>query len=270
MSWRKEYLDLVLVPTGLLIMCCYHLYLLYRCLKFPETTIIGYENHCRRAWVERVLQVEAKERGLYLAVINSTITASTFLASTSLALSSIIGTWVGSSSHNIFQSSIIYGNTSSSMVSIKYISLLICFLVAFASFLQCVRSLVHANFLISMPNSNIPVSYVQKAVIRGSVFWSVGLRAIYFATNLLLWIFGPIPMLVASLVMVVSLNTLDSNSTPLHQFESASEIHTLFRRIGKEITAVEQKTVQHNRQHDKEGKESKSSDHTISPQTISG
>lgn len=48
-----------------------------------------------------------------------------------------------------------------------------------------------------MPNSDVPVEYVQMALIRGSAFWSVGLRAIYFATTLLLWIFGPIPMFVS-------------------------------------------------------------------------
>jgi uncharacterized membrane protein len=181
---------------------------------------------------EYILQVEGKDGGLYLTVITSTITASTFLASTSLAPSSLIGAWVGSSSHNIFISSVVYGDTSSSVITVKNIFLLICFLVAFASFLQCARSLVHANFLISMPNSDIPVSYVQKAVIRGSTFWSIGLRAIYFATNLLMWIFGPIPMFVTSLVMVAILNILDTNSTPLHQFQSAKS-HSLFGRMGE-------------------------------------
>lgn len=140
MAWRKECLDLVLVPLGLMIMSGYHLYLLHRCLRSPETTDIGYENHYRKAWVERVLQVEGKDRGLYLTVITSTITASTFLASTSLALSSLIGAWVGSSSHNILVSSVVYGYTSSSVITVKYIFLLICFLVALASFLQCARS----------------------------------------------------------------------------------------------------------------------------------
>ncbi|KAJ0046556.1 hypothetical protein Pint_04656 [Pistacia integerrima] len=237
MVWRKEYLDVALVPSGLLIMLCYHLYLLYRCLKFPEKTAIGYENHCRKAWVEKTVQLEAKDRGFALGVINGTISASTFLASISLALSSLIGAWMGSSSHNIFTSIFIYGDTSSSIVSIKYISLLICFLLAFGSFLQCVRCFVHANFLISMPNTDIPLKYAQKAVIRGSIFWSVGLRAIYFATTLLMWIFGPIPMFAASVTMVIVLHILDSNSNPLHLFEPA-KTPNLFKRIGEEVNAV--------------------------------
>ncbi|XP_044473206.1 uncharacterized protein LOC123201700 [Mangifera indica] len=237
MVWRKEYLDVALVPSGLLIMVCYHLYLLYRCLKFPEKTVIGYENHCRKAWVEKMVQIEATDRGFALGVINGTISASTFLASTSLALSSLIGAWNGSSSNNIFTNILIYGDTSSSIVTIKYISLNICFLLAFVCFLQCVRCFVHANFLISMPNTDIPVTYAQKAVIRGSIFWSIGLRAIYFATTSLMWIFGPIPMLAASVIMVIVLHILDSNSNPLHPFEPAKNPNP-FKRIGEEVTTV--------------------------------
>ncbi|XP_021834697.1 uncharacterized protein LOC110774465 isoform X2 [Prunus avium] len=216
MVWKKEYLDLVLVPTGLLIMFCYHLFLLYRCLRHPETTVIGNENHCRKAWVERMLQVEAKDRGLSLTVISGTITAANFLASTSLALSSLIGAWIGSSSHNIFMSSITYGDTSPAIISIKYISILACFLLALASFLQCIRNFVHANFLISMPDNDIPLAHVEKAVISGGLFWTLG---------------------------------LDSNSTPLHQFQPAKS-HNVLRKIGEENSRIERVIEQqHERSH---------------------
>ncbi|XP_007021604.2 PREDICTED: uncharacterized protein LOC18594088 [Theobroma cacao] len=248
MAWTKEYLDLVLVPSGLLIMSAYHVFLLYRCLKLPQTTVSGYENHCKKAWVERMLQVEAKDRGLPLTAINSTISAATFLATISLTLSSLIGTWLAESSSSLFRNSLIYGNTSSSIISVKYISLLFCFLVAFGSFLQCVGNFAHASFLISMPNADIPVGCIQKAVIRGSACWSVGLRAIYFATTLLLWIFGPIPMFAASVIMVVSLHNLDRNVTPLHKFESAkSNSHNLFTKINEDLAAVARVTEKHDR-----------------------
>ena len=60
--------------------------------------------------------------------------------------------------------------TSPPTISIKYISLLTCFLLAFSSFLQSARHFVHANYLISTPDSNIPVEHVEVAVIRGSNF----------------------------------------------------------------------------------------------------
>ncbi|BBH01721.1 Protein of unknown function D [Prunus dulcis] len=152
--------------------------------------------------------------------------------------------WIGSSSHNIFMSSITYGDTSPAIISIKYISILACFLLALASFLHCIRNFVHANFLISMPDSDIPLAHVEKAVISGGLFWTLGLRAIYFATTLLLWIFGPIPMFVCSVIMVLLLHRLDSNSTPLHQFQPAKS-HNVLRKIGEENSRIERAIEQH-------------------------
>lgn len=57
MIFKKEYLDLVLVPCGLIIMFAYHLILLYRCLKLPHTTVIGFENNDKKIWVEKLMQV---------------------------------------------------------------------------------------------------------------------------------------------------------------------------------------------------------------------
>ncbi|KAL3821223.1 hypothetical protein ACJIZ3_007128 [Penstemon smallii] len=218
-AWKKDYLDVLLVPFGLLFMFGYHLFLLYRYLKCPHTTDIGYENHNKRAWVARMLQVDIKERGPAVSVISSNISAATALTSISLVLSSLIGAWIGSTKMNLFTGGYIYGSISPSIVYIKYISLLSCFLVAFACFFQTTRHFVHASFLISMPNSDVPVSCVQREVIKGSNFWLIGIRSLYFATNLLLWVFGPIPMFICSVIMVGVLFNFDRNTTPLHQYK---------------------------------------------------
>ncbi|KAH7544896.1 hypothetical protein FEM48_Zijuj01G0034600 [Ziziphus jujuba var. spinosa] len=104
-------------------------------------------------------------------------------------------------------------------MSIKYISLLSFFILAFACFVQSARHFVHANYLMSMPYADIPVENVELAVIRGSNFWSLGLRALCSALNLLLWFFGPIPMFVSSIVMVTALYHLDTNTRPLHRHQ---------------------------------------------------
>ncbi|KAL0919956.1 hypothetical protein M5K25_009048 [Dendrobium thyrsiflorum] len=210
-------IDLVLVPSGLAIMFIYHLILLYRILYYPQTTVVGYENHNKLAWVERLLQATPNEISLGLSVISSSTSASSNLASLSIALSSFIGTLVGSSLTNLLTTQVIYGDKSQSTSTVKYISLLICFLIAFTAFIQSARYLVHASYLMSTLDSDLPVGYVQRAVIRGGNFWVLGLRALYFATVLLMWIFGPIPMFLCSLFMVAILHFLDSNSMPLHR-----------------------------------------------------
>ncbi|XP_043689729.1 uncharacterized protein LOC122640574 [Telopea speciosissima] len=241
---RKENLDILLVPAGLIIMFGYHLFLLYRILTAPHTTVIGYENHNKMAWVERMMLADPNNMGLALQVISSNESAATFLASISITLSSLIGTWFGSSSNNLLINKLIYGDTSPPTTSLKYITLLAFFLIAFASFVQSARYFVHANFLISTPNTDMPVKYVQLAVIRGSNFSLLGLRALYFATTLLLWIFGPIPMVVSSVAMVIILNFLDNNSIPLHPYRVPMG-QNLVKRISEEGIAADRATVHH-------------------------
>ncbi|KAF8029538.1 hypothetical protein BT93_E2067 [Corymbia citriodora subsp. variegata] len=238
MGFEKKDLDVVLVPGGLLIMFVYHLQLLYRYLNQPHTTVVGFENVNKRFWVQAMMQGEKRDIGTCLGVISSNISAATFLASVSLTLSSLIGAWISNTNNNFFESNLVYGDTRSTTLSVKYISLLTCFLLAFACFIQSARHFVHANYLISTPSSSIPPKSVELAVIRGGDFWSVGLRALYFALNLLLWFFGPIPMFVGSIFMVLFLHYLDSNTMPLieHKFEfDASQV---VRKVEQRVSEV--------------------------------
>ncbi|PWA35879.1 hypothetical protein CTI12_AA605490 [Artemisia annua] len=150
-----------------------------------------------------------------LSVLSYNISAAMVLSSICLTLCAIIGAWVANSS-SIFQSKLIYGDTSLSTISIKHVCLLLCFLWAFACFVESTRSLIHATYLISIPDSNVPVKLAESAVIRGGDFWSLGLRALYLALLLLIWFLGPIPMFATSITMVCVLYFLDNNKEPLH------------------------------------------------------
>lgn len=248
-TWKEDHLDLFLVPTGFLIMCVYHLFLLFRYLKCPELTAIGYENHNKKAWVEKMLLLEAKDRGFAVSVLSGHLSASTSLSSISLVLCSLIGALLGNSSNNFLTSSFILGDTSQSTSTIKYISILSCFLLAFACFIQTTRHFVHANFLISIPTGEVPVECIQTAVLRGSNFWTAGLRALYFALTLLLWIFGPIPMLVGSIFTVIILHCLDTNSEPLIQYghNKSGNGGNIFQKIGHELSEVVEAFEHHGR-----------------------
>ncbi|XP_057548918.1 uncharacterized protein LOC130827266 [Amaranthus tricolor] len=212
MKWKKEKLDVILVPIGILMMFGYHLWLLFKYLRNSKSTVIGFENHCQRVWVCKLMQIDAMNRGPAFTVMNSTIVAANFMASTSLTLSSLMGTWIASSSNSETISIIIYGDTGSSIIALKYISILLFFLLAFACFIQSSRCYVQANLLLSMPKAQVPEDLAVDALINGRNFWQVGLRAVYFAITMLMWIFGPIPMVVSSASMVAVLYVLDSNT----------------------------------------------------------
>ncbi|XP_062199035.1 uncharacterized protein LOC133901632 [Phragmites australis] len=219
MTLGKSSMDLVLVPCALVIMLGYHLHLLYRILRRTHTTVIGYENHNKLTWVQRMARATApEEAALALSVISDGMSASTTLASLCIALPSLIGAWVLSGT----PTTVVTGGSVGDMgqATAKYASLLACFLVSFICFVQSAGCYVNASFLISALGSNLPVSHVQRAVLRGGGFWSAGLRALYLATALLVWVvFGPAAMLTCSVLTVAVLHLLDSNSVPLHQHQ---------------------------------------------------
>ncbi|CAN6689741.1 unnamed protein product [Malus baccata var. baccata] len=214
LHFLEEYLDVVLVPTGILIMLIYHLFLLYKYINHPLATAIGSENNDKKTWVGKILHgkdVEvAKKVKTAIDVISSNTSATTTLASISLTLCSLIGAWMANS-NNFVPKEIIYGNTNPTTISIKYICLLTCFLLAFSCFVQSARHFVHSNYLLTTPGATAEsdVKKAKKAVQMGSEFWSLGIRALYFALNFLLWFFGPIPMFASSVVTVVILSCHD-------------------------------------------------------------
>ncbi|XP_021773743.1 uncharacterized protein LOC110737719 [Chenopodium quinoa] len=221
MKWHKEELDIILVPGGVLVMFGYHIYLLYRYLRRSEDTSIGFDNHCQKVWAKKLMQIDAMSRGPAFTAMSNTIISVNFMATTSLTLSSLIGAWIGSSSSYELVGRIIYGDTGFPINSIKYISIFLFFLLAFASFIQSSRCYVQANLLISMPKAEIPLDFVVEALVHGGNFWQVGLRAIYFAITMLKWMFGPIPMFLSSVATVAVLYVLDVNKKHLHDFNES-------------------------------------------------
>ncbi|XP_042510329.1 uncharacterized protein LOC122085809 [Macadamia integrifolia] len=223
MGFQMQDLDLILVPPGLFIMFTYHIYLLYRVLKYPSTTAIGYDNRNWMTWVERMMQGNANNASIAVSVISNNTVSSIYLATMCLSLCAFIGVWVGSPSSSssgkvAVDVTFILGNTSLATITIKDTSMIFAFLLAFGVFVQSLRHYVQANSLISMPNKDVPVKYVQRLVLRGNNFWHIGLRLLYLAMALLFWSFGPMPMFVSCVVMVLILNHLDTNKEPVHLY----------------------------------------------------
>ncbi|XP_010275273.1 PREDICTED: uncharacterized protein LOC104610391 [Nelumbo nucifera] len=211
---KKQVLDYFLVPSGLLLMVAYHIWLLYRILKHPTKTVIGINAINRRIWVRTMMEDMSKNGVLAVQTLRNNIMASTLLASTAIMLSSLIAVLMSNS--NAQPSGFVYGDKSQLGFSIKFFSILVCFLVAFLLNVQSIRYYSHASILINVPIKKIPstsahlmTEYVGRAMNRGSYFWSLGLRAFYFSFPLFLWIFGPIPMFLCCLSLVFLLYFLD-------------------------------------------------------------
>ncbi|KAJ6340780.1 hypothetical protein OIU77_008520 [Salix suchowensis] len=214
----KTILDYSLVPLGLVIMVAYHIWLLYRVMKHPTKTVIGINAINRRFWVRAMMEDVSKNGVLAVQTLRNNIMASTVLASTAIMLSSLIAVLMSSGSGNKSAKSFVFGDRSELGLSVKFFSILVCFLVAFLLNVQSIRYYSHASILINVPfkkmclnhrHQHLSTEYVARSVNRGSYFWSLGLRAFYFSFPLFLWIFGPIPLFLSCFFLVFMLYFLD-------------------------------------------------------------
>ncbi|KAJ9691752.1 hypothetical protein PVL29_013825 [Vitis rotundifolia] len=214
---EKQILDYTLVPAGLLLMLTYHFWLLFRILNHPNKTVIGVNSLNRRFWVSAMMEDVSKNGVLAVQTLRNNIMASTVLASTAIMLSSVIAVLMtGKNGDRSF--GVVFGDKSPMGISIKYFAILVCFLLSFLLNVQSIRYYSNASILINVPFKKIYLSphshhltseYVGTTVNKGSYFWSLGLRAFYFSFPLFLWIFGPIPMFLSCLVMVLMLYFVD-------------------------------------------------------------
>ena len=163
------------------------------------------------------VQDASKNGVLAVQTLKNNIMASTLLASTAIMLSSLIAVLMTSRGWDK-SALLVFGDVSELGFSIKFFSILVCFLVAFLFNVQSIRYYNHASILINVPFKKMSIDhhyqhltseYVAKTVNRGSYFWSLGLRACYFSFPLFLWIFGPIPMFLSCFVLVFMLYFLD-------------------------------------------------------------
>ncbi|GAB4845259.1 hypothetical protein Ancab_038669 [Ancistrocladus abbreviatus] len=141
---------------------------------------------------------------LAVQTLRNNMMASTQLATISITLSSLISALV--SSFGCF-------SKTETVHTFKYFAVLICFLLAFFCEMQSIRYYAHVSFLVTAPSSlskQDHMEYVARNLNRGSLFWSLGIRAFYFSFPLLLWIFGPIPMFLSCCCMPCVLYFLDT------------------------------------------------------------
>ncbi|RLM91425.1 uncharacterized protein C2845_PM08G22230 [Panicum miliaceum] len=234
---REERLDLVLVPLALAALVGYHLWLLYAILRHPAKTVIGLNAIARKRWVAAMIAVGTTsslnntEKNGVLAVqtLRNNIMASTVLATTAITLVSVISVFVGvtapasssSASPSRAAPRLVYGSKAGEVFAAKYLAVSLCFMLAFVCNVQAIRLYAHASFLLGglPPGDGTPeefAAYVARTVNRGSFAWSLGLRAFYVSLALFLWTFGPIPMLVCSVLMCGLLYFLDTTSDHGH------------------------------------------------------
>ena len=91
--------------------------------------------------------------------------------------------------------------------------LLLDLFTVFFSFTMAVRVYNHVGYLINVPSSlnhkSLTPQHVAVHLNRAGKYYSIGMRAFYFIVPLVFWLFGPLFMLMSTLMLIVVLFWVD-------------------------------------------------------------
>jgi uncharacterized membrane protein len=204
--------EFYLTTASFLILAIYHGQWIYRIYRKPMTTAMGITNHLRGHWVESIME----ERRDILAVqtLRNLTMAASFLASTGILI--CLGLLsVASSPEKMAEITPSLNELVREhrvLWLFKLMVLMVDFFFIFFSFCLAIRYLNHVNFMINVPFNlahKITPEYVTNILNRGMMHYTMGMRGYYFSVLLFLWLFGPIWMLLGTVVMTIVLAHLD-------------------------------------------------------------
>lgn len=202
----------ILAGLALLIFILYHVYLLLKIRKHPMKMAAGQNEAARLRWVENIMATSNYIVGVQ--TIRNTMMASSLLASTSIALSSVIVAFLAQSgTFEKFQGISLFKSPTIAMGQ-RFFVVILFPSIAFFCYMQSIRAGNHASYLIGIPydpfsSFYVTPTYVAKVLRRGAIFYTIGTRFYYLAFLALLWLFGPLPPIIASAVMVAVLYKTD-------------------------------------------------------------
>ena len=201
-------LDIVCWLASALLIAAYHLYVHIRLQRDPTYTIQSINALSRTNWVKTIMRTSGRELLAVQTLRNSTM-ACTFLASTSVLL--IMGALNLANKHNILPHPLASLATGD-LWDAKLACLLCAFFIAFLCFTLAIRMIIHVGFLVNAgPTSDQTSSprYVAHLLNRGFRYYTIGMRAYYLSVPMVFWLFSPILMLVAAMLMVPVLYHVD-------------------------------------------------------------
>ncbi|XP_061364295.1 uncharacterized protein LOC133307760 [Gastrolobium bilobum] len=213
MEWRTLYLDVMLVPFGLLINLAYHVWLWHKVRTQAFLTIFGIDADGRCLWVPAMMKDIDKKSMLAVQSIRNMIMGSIFMASTSILLCCGLGAVI-SSTYSVKKPLLdsIYGAHGEFAVALKYATLFTTFLFSFLFHSLSVRFLSQLTILICTPQdveSMVNAEYLAELLRKATILNIVGNRLFHTGLPLLLWIFGPVIAFSSSVGMLLVLHKLD-------------------------------------------------------------
>lgn len=205
-------LELYLTSAAFFLLIIYHLHLVYQVRSRPLTTAMGITNHLRGHWVESIM--EQNRDILAVQTLRNWVMTSSFLASTAILISVGLITVAASPEKMAEISPSLQELVREHRVLwlFKLMVLMLDFFFIFFNFTLAIRYYNHVNFMINVPSTlahKITPDYITGILNRGMMHYTLGMRGYYLGVLLVLWLFGPIWMLLGTVVMLLVLYHLD-------------------------------------------------------------
>ncbi len=207
------YLELYLTSASFLLLFIYHARLVYQVRRHPLTTAIGITNHLRGHWVTSIMQDNRDI--LAVQTLRNWVMASSFLASTAILIClGLISVASGSEKMaeiTPFLEELVREHRV--LWLFKIMVIIINFFIIFFNFTLAIRYFNHVNFMINIPSTlahKITPEYVSGILTHATFHYTAGMRGYYMGVLLMLWLFGPIWMLLGTIIMLGVLHHLDA------------------------------------------------------------
>jgi uncharacterized membrane protein len=196
--------EAALAGTAFTLLLGYHVVHFAKLRRAPQATALGLNAQARRLWVEHIMR--DKTDILAVQTMRNWTMAATFLASTAiiLALGFLNFALTSQGLNELVVAFNPIGVTDHGLAIAKALVVTGVFLFGFVQFMLAVRFYNHAAFLINVPQCPecaITPAVVSNTINRGARHYSVGMRSYYVAIPTVLWLLGPIWLLLAALVM---------------------------------------------------------------------
>ncbi|XP_020237416.1 uncharacterized protein LOC109816738 [Cajanus cajan] len=204
------YLDTILVPLSLFITVAYHAYLCHTIKHKPSRTTYGIDKMRRTAWGLNLNQGDASKAMLTVQSLRNTLMSTILTATITILINLALAVLTNNaySASHLFSSGF-FGSKSDKIMLLKYGSASICLVMSFIFSSMAIGFLIDANFLMNAYGEFLSGGYTQTILEKGFTLALVGNRVLCVAVALMLWMMGPVPVLLASLVLVFVLHEFD-------------------------------------------------------------
>ncbi|XP_062087106.1 uncharacterized protein LOC133793875 [Humulus lupulus] len=207
------YLDTILVPLSFFITVGYHAYLLHCFKTKPSRTTLGINTLKRRTWFLQLQDGDDKKSMLAIQSLRNTLMETILIATIAimgvLSLAALLNNAFKVS--NLFGIHPIFGSQSSKMYALKYGSSSLFLSASFLFGSMAIGFLIDANFMVNNVSSDFSSSLnVTDALFeKGFTLALVSNRMLCISIPFMLWMLGPLPVLLSSMALVWCLYQLD-------------------------------------------------------------